>query len=203
MDLTVTVNQIVAGFVAVATLLTSITIIWRHINKLKRSFDDKLEKAIKEVVTGSNNRQDERTALMLENLKTLFTSEIRQIENKIMQYAESYNKDKQEEQAMINLLKESLIEAYKNDIRTVYYKLRDTGEILDADKSYVDKIFPKYIAIGGNSDISAKYEEICRVYERRTQEKYDEAFEKKKTRKRATSKKVLEEKDENKNLKEN
>lgn len=203
-DFTVTVNHIIAGFVGVATLLTSVTVIWRHINKIKGSFEDKLERAIKEVVAGSNDRQDERTALMLENLKILFTTEIRQIEKKLTDYADKYNRDKQEEWAVINLLKESLIEAYKNDIRTVYYKLRDTGEISDADKSYIDKIFPKYVAIGGNSDVKAKYEEIVRVYERRTHEQYDEKFKETKTRKkRVTKNKEVNELDENKILKEN
>jgi len=187
------VNQIVTGLVMIATFLTSVAVIWKHLDKIKKTLDLKMEKTIKEIVQDSNIRQDERTSLMLENLKLIFTSEVRGIESRITDYAEKYNKDKEEERAMLQLLKDSLIEAYKNDIRIIYYKLRDTGEISDTDKSYADKIFPKYIAIGGNSDIQAKYEELCRVYERRTQEKYDETFEKTKTRKRATKKKVPDE----------
>lgn len=183
-DITVTVEQLVIIVIGIASLLTSISVIWKHINKVKKTLDDKLESVIKEVVSESNIRQDERTKLMLENLKDMFTSETKSIEKKMIAYAEEYNKNRKEELHIIELLKEGLLEAYKNDIRSIYYKLRDTGEITDADKSYIDKIFPKYAALGGNSDIHAKYEEICKVYQRRTQEKYDEAFEKiKKTRK--------------------
>jgi hypothetical protein len=175
-DITVTVEQLAMVVIGVASLLTSISVIWKHINKVKKTLDDRLESVIKEVVSENNTRQDERTKLMLENLKDMFTSETKSIEKRMMSYTEEYNKNRIEELHIIGLLKEGLLEAYKNDIRSVYYRLRDTGEISDADKSYIDKIFPKYAALGGNSDIHAKYEEICRVYERRTQEKYDEAF---------------------------
>jgi len=175
-EITVTVQQIVMIVVGIATIITSLSVIWKHINKVKKNLDDRLEKVIKEVVLDSNKRQDERTQLMLQNLKDMFSTEMKVIETKVVAYADQYAKDKQEEWSMIQLLKEGLIEAYKNDIRTIYYKLRDTGEIADADKAYIDKIFSKYVAIGGNSDIQAKYEEISRVYERRTQEKYDETF---------------------------
>jgi hypothetical protein len=175
-DITVTVEQLAMVVIGVASLLTSISVIWKHINKVKKTLDDRLESVIKEVVFENNTRQDERIKLMLENLKDMFTSETKSIEKRMMSYTEEYNKNRIEELHIIGLLKEGLLEAYKNDIRSVYYRLRDTGEISDADKSYIDKIFPKYAALGGNSDIHAKYEEICRVYERRTQEKYDEAF---------------------------
>lgn len=183
MDLSVTVEQITAGIVATAALLTSITALWKRINKVKESFEDKLENAIRQVVLESNQRQDERTAIMLENLKSMFKLETKNIDKRLNDFSKEYKESQKEEWAAIQLLKESLIEAYKNDIRTVYYKLRDTGEISDADKAYVDKIFPKYVAIGGNSDIKAKYEELSRVYERRTQEKFDERFEKTKRNK--------------------
>lgn len=189
-EITVTVQQIVMIVVGIATIITSLSVIWKHINKVKKNLDERLEKVIKEVVLDSNQRQDERTQLMLQNLKDMFSTELKVIETKLVAYANEHAKDKQEEWSIIQLLKEGLIEAYKNDIRTIYYKLRDTGEITDADKAYIDKIFPKYVAIGGNSDITAKYEEISRVYERRTQEKYDETF--KKTRKTKVSKKVEE-----------
>jgi len=183
MDFSVTVEQITAAIVAFAALFSSITTLWKRINKVKASFDDKLEKAIRQVVLESNQRQDERTAIMLENLKTMFKLETKNIEKRLNALNEEYKNSQKEEWASIQLLKEALIEAYKNDVRTVYYKLRDTGEITDSDKAYIDKIFPKYVAIGGNSDIQAKYEEISRVYERRTQEKFDERFEKTKNKK--------------------
>lgn len=183
MDISVTIEQITAGIVAIAALLTSIAALWKRIDRVKKGFDDKLENAIKQVVLESNQRQDERTAIMLENLKAMFKLETKNIEKRLNDFNKDYQQNQKEEWSVIELLKESLIEAYKNDIRTVYHQLRDTGQISDADKAYVDKIFPKYVAIGGNSDIQAKYEELSRVYERRTQEKFDERFEKTKRKK--------------------
>lgn len=180
MDISLDVTQITSAIVGIAALLTSITALWKRIDKVKAGFDDKLEKAIRQVVLESNQRQDERTAIMLDNLKTMFKMETKAIEKQLADLKKEFDKNQKEEWAVIQLLKDSLIEAYKNDIRTVYYQLRDTGEISDADKAYIDKIFPKYVAIGGNSDIRAKYEEISRVYERRTQDKYDEKFKKSK-----------------------
>jgi hypothetical protein len=183
-NITITISQVIMIVTSIATLLASLAIIFKYINKVKKTFEERLEKAIEKVVLDSNKRQDERTYLLLQGLKESISLEIKNVQEKIIEYSKQYTQDKNENWSIIQLLKEGLIEAYKNDIRTIYYKLRDTGEITDADKSYIDKIFPKYSAIGGNSDIQAKYEEISRVYERRTQEKYDEAFKKtKKTKK--------------------
>jgi len=183
MNIQLDVMQITSVIVAITTLLASITALWKRIEKVKAVLDEKLEKAVRQVVLESNQRQDERTAIMLENLKTLFKLETKNIERQLNDLKRQIDKDRKEELNVLQLLKDGLIEAYKNDIRGVYYRLRDTGQINDSDKAYIDKIFPKYVAIGGNSDIQAKYEEICRVYERRTQEKYDETFEKTKTKK--------------------
>ena len=195
MDITITLQQIVLTVVGVASFLTAVGIIWNHFNKLKYTLEEKLEKAIEQVVLESNKRQDERTEILLKNLKDNISLEMQCLQDSITLYATQYNKDKKEEWAIIHLLKEGLIETYKNDIRTIYYMLRDTGEISDADKSYIDKIFPKYVAVGGNSDIKAKYDEICRVYERRTHEAYDEAFSKNKNNKSKKDVKIALEKE--------
>lgn len=190
-EFVVTVEQIVWFVSIIAALLTSLAVIFKHINKAKKKVEERMDAAIEKIIIERDKAQDEKTKLLLVNLKESISLNIKSLENSLNAYTDQYAKDKREEWSMIQLLKESLVEAYKNDIRTIYYKLRDTGEITDYDKAYIDKIFPKYIAIGGNSDIRAKYEEICRVYERRTHEAYDEAYEKNKGKSKKTAKKVV------------
>jgi len=192
-EFVVTVEQIVWFVSILAAFLTSLTVIFKYINKAKKTVEERAYVAIDKVVADRDKMQDEKTSVLLTSLKESISLDIKRIENSLKAYTDQYTKDKREEWAVIQLLKDSLIEAYKNDIRTIYYNLRDTGEITDHDKAYIDKIFPKYIAIGGNSDIRAKYEEICRVYERRTHEAYDEAYEKSKGKKKKTTKKVVKE----------
>lgn len=192
-EFVVTVEQIVWFVSIIAALLTSLAVIFKYINKAKKTVEERMDAAIEKIIIERDKAQDEKTRLLLVNLKESISLDIKFLENSLKAYTDQYAKDKREELSMIQLLKESLVEAYKNDIRTIYYKLRDTGEITDYDKAYIDKIFPKYIAIGGNSDIRAKYEEICRVYERRTHEAYDEAYEKNKGKSKKIAKKVVKE----------
>lgn len=194
MSITITLEQIVLIVVGLASFLTAVGVIWNHFRKVKITLEKKLEKAIETIVVDSDKRQDERTELLLKNLRDNLSLEIHGLLSSFTAYTEQYAADKKEEWAIIQLLREGLIESYKKDIRGVYYQLRATGEILDYDKAYIDKIFPKYVAIGGNSDIAAKYEEICRVFERRTQEAYDEAFTNNKANKTKKDKKIVIEK---------
>lgn len=192
-EFVVTVEQIVWFVSILAAFLTSLAVIFKYISKAKKTVEERAYAAIDKAVADRDKMQDEKTRVLLTSLKESISLDIKCLENSLKAYTDQYTKDKHEEWAVIQLLKESLIEAYKNDIRKIYYKLRDTGEITDYDKAYIDKIFPKYTAIGGNSDIRAKYEEICRVYERRTHEAYDEAYEKNKGKKKKTAKKVVQE----------
>lgn len=192
-EFVVTVEQIVWFVSILAAFLTSLAVIFKYINKAKKTVEERAYVAIDKVVADRDKMQDEKTRVLLTSLKESISLDIKCLENSLKAYTDQYTNDKREEWAVIQLLKESLIEAYKNDIRKIYYKLRDTGEITDYDKAYIDKIFPKYTAIGGNSDIRAKYEEICRVYERRTHEAYDEAYEKNKGKSKKTVKKAVKE----------
>lgn len=192
-EFVVTVEQIVWFVSILAAFLTSLAVIFKYINKAKKTVEERAYVAIDKVVADRDKMQDEKTRVLLTSLKESISLDIKCLENSLKAYTDQYTNDKREEWAVIQLLKESLIEAYKNDIRTIYYKLRDTGEITDYDKAYIDKIFPKYIAIGGNSDIRAKYEEICRVYERRTHEAYDEVYENNKGKSKKTVKKAVKE----------
>lgn len=192
---TLTVEALVGIIIAFAALLTAIGVISKNAKDIKNSFKNSIKEIVKEELEVNNVIQDEKLDIKLKHmaesntreievLKESFTCSNKQLGEKIDIIVDKEENFRREQLATNGLLKEALIEAYKHDIRDIYYRLRNTGDITDAEKSYIDKIFPKYKAIGGNSDIEAKYGEICRVYERRTQEQFDLARDKKKTQKK-------------------
>lgn len=192
---TFTIEALAGIIIGFAALLTAIGVISKNAKDMKESFKRNIKDIVKEELAENNVIQDNKLDLKLKHISESNSREIevlkesfecghRQLSEKIDKIVTKEEAFQQEQLSTNGLLKDALIEAYKHDIRDIYYRLRNTGDITDAEKSYIDKIFPKYKAIGGNSDIEAKYGEICRVYERRTQEQFDLARDKKKTQKK-------------------
>lgn len=185
-----TTNQIVTLIVTVASVITAILVIWNFAKRIKKFFQELITNLVINVLDNNNKQIDEKIRDTMENIKERTSFEISLLNDKFDSFIKDYKNRNNIEDAERKLMKEALVEAYKQDIRKIYYKLRETGELSDHDKAYVDKIFPLYKAIGGNSDIQAKYTEMSRVYEKRTQEKYDEVY---KARKSTRRKKIAEE----------
>ena len=200
-EVTFTINQVIGFIIGLAGLLTAWGIIWAYITKAKSKVNDRFREMIREELTENNTRQEERIAVKLEEIKTSLSFDIRQVEKKLADYEKVDTKEKKELSVAVSILKDGLIEAYKKDFRDIYYKLRITGNIEDSEKAYLDKLFPKYVALGGNSDVKAKYEEICNVYQKRTQAKYDEVYNEGK--KKRLSRKKLDDQIEEKPVEEN
>lgn len=193
-----TLGDVIWVVSGIAALLTAILVIWNFSNKLKTSIETVTRRTVKEELALNDTAVDYRIKCSSEATQKILASEIQNLDRKIDLFLQNQKEVNSLELDSIKLLKESLIEAYKQDMRTIYYRLRDTGEISDHDKSYVDKLFPKYIALGGNSDIEAKYTEMCRVYETITQENFEKARAKAKRKKeREEAKRRAEEKASN------
>lgn len=173
-----TLPDIIWVVTGLAALLGSVLVIWNFSNKVKGTLDNSISEVVNDILEKHERDSQYQINCAVEASQRSIAKDIQAVERKIDKYVEEQRETNRKDYESIKLLKESLIEAYKQDIRDIYYKLRSTGEISDADKSYVDKLFPKYIALGGNSDIEAKYGEICRVYETITQENYRKAREK-------------------------
>jgi len=190
-----TLETIIAVIAVIASFLGSILIIWNFTSKVKKSVNDSVTKLIKDNQKENDEAIDRRIACSGDSTQKIISASIKALEDKFTEFIEIQKETNRLDYESIKLLKESLVEAYKQDIRTIYYRLRDTGEITDHDKSYVDKLFPKYVALGGNSDIEAKYAEMCRVYETITQENFEKARAKaKKKKEKEEAKKLAEEK---------
>lgn len=169
----VTLILVVGG---IASLITSITVIANFTKKIKNSLVTTVEDIVKVKLEENNKHQSEKLELILQNLDDKNSYTIQDISKKLDLIIKQTVSDKESSTEEIKLLKQSLMEVYKQEIRVIYYSLRETGFISDHDKAYVDKVMPLYRAIGGNSDIEAKYAEMVSVSQRRTQEKYDELF---------------------------
>lgn len=173
-----TIGDIIWVITGIASFLGAILVIWNFSNKVKGSLDSNISEVVNKILEKHERDTQYQINCAVEASQKSIIKDIQSLENKLDVYVKEQRDTNRKDYESIKLLKESLIEAYKQDIRDIYYRLRSTGEISDADKSYVDKLFPKYIALGGNSDIEAKYSEICRVYETITQENYRKAREK-------------------------
>jgi hypothetical protein len=165
--------------IGLGSLASAVLAIWTLLTRVKSSFKDIVTEIVGRVVKENIADSEGRTQ------KSIEASERRQIEAlsglkiEIEANRQDDLRDKKEAIAAQQLTQHALVEAYKQDFRDIYYILRETGEISDHDKAYIDKIYPYYKQLGGNSDIAAKYEEICRVVDRRTQEAFDKARAKK------------------------
>lgn len=171
----------------VAFAVTLITSIWALSERIQKKFSATVDKKVTEIVNANNKVQDDKLRATMDRLDERQANRINSLNEKIDNFIvtqQDYNKS---QDAVLERQSRAIIESYKQNIRNIYYHLRDTGEIANEDKAYLDKIYPYYIALGGNSDIRAKYEEICRVYERRTQEAYDRAREKQQQKKKRNS----------------
>lgn len=173
----VTIGDLAIALAFVAGVLSSILIIWAFTDKFKKSRDTNIAKIIDEALEkydrGIGKRIDTGDTLVQREITKDLQSLSIKLDNFIKWVEETAEKDKESH----DLYRESIIETYKRDIRNIYYNLRETGTVSDHDKAYVDKIYPRYKALGGNSDIAAKYAEMCAVHEKITQDAYDKARE--------------------------
>lgn len=175
-----TLETIIAVVTIIASFLGSVLVIWAFTTKIKNALQDSVKVIVSDMLTNNNAIIDTKIQAAFEKAKIEINAGIDSVSCKLDTHSKEQAQSDILTKESIKLLKESLIEAYKQDIRAIYYKLRESGEIEDHDKAYVDKVFPKYIALGGNSDIEAKYAEMCRVYEKITQENFDKARAKRK-----------------------
>jgi hypothetical protein len=184
------ITVLVAAILGLAALITAVTVIWNFFKKLKTSIEELMVEILDKELAKVNKQVDDKIKVSVDASKERLDNSVSAMNTKFDLFIDTYHKSCEENGSTIMLLKSSLIEAYKQDIRKIYYKLRETGELNEYDKAYVDKIFPLYRAVGGNSDIEAKYMEMCHVYERRTQEMFDLALQEKKKKQANKANKV-------------
>jgi hypothetical protein len=169
------VYEIVAIIVGTGVLAAAIMNIWDLSKRIKTRNETTIETVVDKVLEKYDEKVKARLENKVEKHNNAILQEFKLLEKQITEHFAQQAELHRENDLSIRLLKDSVLEAYKRSIRDIYYRLSKTGEISDVDKAYIDKIFPKYILMGGNSDIEAKYEEIKGVFSKLTQEKFASA----------------------------
>lgn len=167
---------IIAGIILVAQLITAGGIIISFFKRTGKATENKVRDLAREEAEASTNKLAEAQDRFFKQYRDMLYKAVDD-SSKIVAYElkemrKELNKHMEEQTAKNAVLTQGHIELYKKDIRDIYFHLRHTGEIKDDEKAYVDKIYHVYKELGGNSDIDAKYKEICDVYSQITFEKY-------------------------------
>lgn len=183
-----TLQNIALLIIATATVIGSIVVIMNGLSTLKLRNKQFISSVVTEIMNSCSEETNAKINSATIKSQNLMNQKIDKLSGKLEQFIKSdevYKKEKDRElREILTLLKEANIEVYKNDIRKIFYKLRETGEIKEYDKDYVDSIFPIYKALGGNSDVEAKYREICEFHRKLTRENFEKARANRKKKKK-------------------
>jgi len=164
---------------AIVVILTAVTLMWDFTHRVSKAFDEKTRKIMREEFKENNVIQNKSFDLRLEHQNKMLLKDINTLDSRINNYVIEQNKESCQRNAIDALTAHALIESYKRDIKKIYFKLRETGYITDIDKSYIDKIYPLYKDLGGNSDMHQKVGEINDVYSTVIHEAYENKRKKK------------------------
>lgn len=164
---------IIAVASAITVIITAVVSVWEFTKRIKNSIKDITTDVVKEALASNNETQGKEFDLKLSHQSELISRDIESVNVKLESFIEEQREDNKKKDAKDILTAHALIESYKRDIRGVHKKLKETGYITEPDKAYVDKIYPLYKDLGGNSDIAQKVSEINEVYMTVMRENYE------------------------------
>lgn len=131
-------DQIINLILVVASVITALTVIVHFIKKSNDTVSVRIRTEAKEVATQEVLMERALREQNLSKLEERLSDRFNSLEDKLDKLIE-HNIQQTEQQDRTNyLLQQGHIETWKNDIRTVYYNLRDSGSISDAEKYYVE-----------------------------------------------------------------
>lgn len=166
--------------IAIGSIASAILAVWTLLERFGKKFSKAIDEKIDKALTKNNQIQEKQMKLLIEVAINEQSNKISSFSKDFNRFKKSQTKINQKQLELSNHQRDAILEMFKQDIRDIYYGLRNTGSIDDRDKSYMDKIYNYYALLGGNSDIHAKVKELNEVYSRRTHESYDEKAEKNK-----------------------
>lgn len=166
---------ILAAILVIGALASAILTIWKLIEKTNNKLLNKINTQIEESLIRNNAIQEKEVKLLLDVVSMEFLLKLETVKDEIEHLKVEQKAHNQKVSKLTTAQTNALLEAFKNDIRNIYFTLRETGRLEDVDKSYVDKIYHYYKELGGNSDIHAKVGEMNRIYESQTLEAIEKA----------------------------
>lgn len=147
---------IVSAILFIASLITALTVIYK-------AFEKSVGKIVKKEIDKDREEVQEKLRLLKEE-STLNYRAISEIKDIVNNNSTVLSESMVELRENDKIFKKSLLEIYRKDIRKIYNKYLQTGELADYDKAYADVIFPLYKDMGGNHDITHKYEDMNELY---------------------------------------
>lgn len=162
--LTQTEISIIAVASAIAVIIGAIMAVWNFTRKIKDSIKEITGEVVEKALENNNKVQGAEFDLKLKHQSELLSKDINEVNIRLNSFTDEQKELHKISEARDNLTRHALVESYKRDIRAIHKKLKATGTISEIDKSYVDKIYPLYRDLGGNSDIAQKVAEINEVY---------------------------------------
>lgn len=154
---------IVSAILFIASLITALTVIYKAFEKsvgkiVKKEIDKDREEDNK------RREEDQEKLRLLKEESTLNYRMISEVKDIVNNNSTVLSESMVELRENDKIFKKSLLEIYRKDIRKIYNKYLQTGELADYDKAYADVIFPLYKDMGGNHDITHKYEDMNELY---------------------------------------
>lgn len=170
-----TVWIILTAILSIGSLASAILAIWKLTEKANHKLLNRINAQIEESLLRNNAIQEKEVKLLLDVISMEFLLKLETVKDEIEQLKVEQKAHNMKVSKVTTAQTNALLEAFKNDIRNIYFTLRETGRLDDVDKSYVDKIYHYYKELGGNSDIHAKVGELNRIYESQTLEAIEKA----------------------------
>lgn len=177
---------IITAVIVLAGFLSSILVIWNFIEKAKKSFTQVVNEHIDKALDKNNSNQETLVRTLIEASEIKQQTLVESIRKEQLAYLEglkeasNIQKEIQDKRdAETDHLFKAIIalhmEQIKKHIREAHAKMRKEGLISDYDMTYIEKIYPHYIELGGNSDIKSKVVELREVYKEAISEVVAEA----------------------------
>ena len=167
---------IITAVIVLAGFLSSILVIWNFIEKAKKSFTHVVNEHIDKALDKNNSNQETLVRTLIEASEVKQQTLIESSRKEQLAYLEGLKEaatiqkniqDKRDSETdhLFKAIIALHMEQIKKHIREAHAKMRKEGLISDYDMAYIDKIYPHYRELGGNSDISGRVSEMHRIHD--------------------------------------
>ncbi len=178
-------QELTALLLALGGLSAAVLSIWALLDRVSKKFSNIVDTKINATLEKNNKIQEKQIQMLFEAAEKAQEIKFKSISEEIAQFKEEQHLFNTGQDALTRSQTEAILETFAQDIRDIHDNLRRTGIISEADKAYVDRIYPHYIILGGKNGIHTMVKEIQDVYTRRAQEAYDDKAKQSKVKKSA------------------
>lgn len=167
-------QELTALLLALGGLSAAVLSIWALLDRVSKKFSNIVDIKVNATFEKNSKIQEKQIQTLFEAAEKVQENKFKSISADIAQFKEEQQLFNTGQDALTRSQTEAILETFAQDIRDIHDNLRRTGSISEADKTYVDRIYPHYIILGGKNGVHNMVKEINDVYTRRAQEAYDD-----------------------------